>query len=526
MTTDHLTKQEGWRGLTASSAYYRDDFDLRRAFAEQPGRFDTLSFMAPHVRADLSRNLWDTVILQELNTLALASGLPAQRAALLDGGVVNTTENRPALHACLRLQAAAPSSSGSDAVLQGLHQMLELAETLRADPGIDDVVHIGIGGSGLGPEMALQALRPFHDAHQRVHVVSNLDGHDLQQVLQGLDAARTLFVVASKSWSTTETLRNASSALSWCRAAGMDDPASRFVAVTSRPDLARQAGMGRVLHMPQGLGGRFSLWSAVGLPLAVAIGAQRFRDLLQGAAEMDLHFAQAPLACNLPVNLGLLDVWYSSFLRLESRCLVPYHHGLRRLPAYLQQLEMESNGKRVRIDGSQVDYPTTPVLWGEVGSNSQHAFFQCLHQGTRRVPTEFILVRQPAHDLNGHHDALLANGLAQAQALMLGAPAGAEQLAGHQDFPGNRPSTTLVLDELTPTSLGALLALYEHRVFVAGVLWGINSFDQWGVELGKTLARDLALRMASGDTAGLDAATAGVMQWLSGQKVKMVASSK
>ena len=510
----HLSERESWRDLEPRSAYFRDHFDLRRAFEEQPRRFKALSFAAPHVRADLSRNLWNESVLVQLSSLALDAGLPERRLALLNGDVVNHTENRPALHACLRLKAAEFSGDQPDSLLQGLCQMLKLAEVLRADSDIDDVVHIGIGGSGLGPEMALQALRPFHDARQRVHVVSNLDGHDLQQVLQGLNPARTLFVVASKSWSTSETLRNATSALAWCHAAGVPDPASRFVAVTSRPELAQQAGMRRVLHMLEGIGGRFSLWSAVGLPLAVAIGAQRFQDLLRGAAEMDRHFAQTPLSSNLPVQLGLLDVWNSTFLRLESRCLVPYHHGLRRLPAYLQQLEMESNGKRVRTDGSQVDYVTAAVLWGEVGSNSQHAFFQCLHQGTRRVPTEFILVRQPAHDMDGHHKALLANGLAQAQALMLGAKASAGQLAGHQNFPGNRPSTTLVLDELTPASLGALLALYEHRVFVAGVLWGINSFDQWGVELGKTLARDLTCRMTTGDAAGLDPATAGVMQWL------------
>jgi glucose-6-phosphate isomerase len=509
-----VDKNPAWASLAQQAERFASAYDLRQAFLTEPGRFADLSLSAPYLRADLSRNSWNQAVRQQLLDLAEAAGLPQRRAALLSGGVVNPTENRPALHAWLRAQATQAQGLQACENLAGLQDMLELAELLRADPEVDDLVHIGVGGSGLGPEMALQALQPFHDSRLRIHVVSNLDGHDLHQTLQGLDAARTVFVVASKSWSTAETLRNAASAQAWCRAAGVADPRSRFVAVTSRPELARQAGLGRVLHMPEGIGGRYSLWSAVGLPLAVAVGPQRFRDLLRGAAEIDAHFAQAPLRDNLPVNLGLLDLWNATFLRLENRCLVPYHHGLRRLPAYLQQLEMESNGKRVRLDGSPLDYPTSPVLWGEVGSNSQHAFFQCLHQGTPRIATEFVLVRKPSHDLDGHHEALLANGLAQAQALMQGASAGEGQLPGHQDFPGNRPSTLLLLEDLSPASLGALLALYEHRVFVAGCLWGINSFDQWGVELGKTLARDLQRRMATRDLDGLDPATAGVMEWL------------
>ena len=508
-------KTELWHILELHAREYASAFDLRQAFASQPGRFAALSLSAPHLRADLSKNLWDTPVLSGLLSLAESRGMDSQRAALLAGEVVNPTENRPALHAWLRMNH---SQGAGHEWTQGLHGMLALAEAWRADPRIDDVVHIGIGGSGLGPEMALQALQPFKTCRQRIHVVSNLDGHDLDQTLQGLQPARTRFVVASKSWSTAETLRNARSAWDWCAAAGLTDPSQNFVAVTSRPDRAAAMGYAQVLHLPEGVGGRFSLWSAVGLPLAIAIGAEGFRQLLRGAAEMDAHFAQAPLHANLPVWLGLLDVWNSAFLNLPSRCVVPYHHGLRRLPAYLQQLEMESNGKRVDSHGLPLPWPTSAALWGEVGSNSQHAFFQWLHQGSQRVSAELLLVRRPAHQLDGHHDALLANGLAQAQALMLGAQAGADQLAGHQDFPGNRPSTILLLDELSPASLGALLALYEHRVFVAGIVWGINSFDQWGVELGKTLARDLEPRLASGDTTGLDGSTAGLLAWVRGQE--------
>jgi glucose-6-phosphate isomerase len=503
---------ELWQKLDSQATEFAGSFDLRQAFASQPGRFEALSLSAPHLRADLSKNLWDSSVLSGLLSLAESRGLHDRRAALLAGEVVNATENRPALHAWLRMNHHQPAADHEWS--QGLHDMLALAEALRADPEVDDVVHIGIGGSGLGPEMALQALQPFKTCRQRIHVVSNLDGHDLHQTLRGLQPARTRFVVASKSWSTVETLRNARSAWDWCVAGGLEEPGHHFIAVTSCPDRASAMGYARLLHLPEGVGGRFSLWSSVGLPLAVAIGAEGFRQLLRGAAEMDGHFAQAPLQTNLPVWLGLLDVWNSTFLNLPSRCVVPYHHGLRRLPAYLQQLEMESNGKRVDTQGQPLPWPTAAALWGEVGSNSQHAFFQWLHQGSHRVPTELLLVRRPAHDLDGHHDALLANGLAQAQALMLGAPAGAGQLAGHQDFPGNRPSTVLLLEELSPASLGALLALYEHRVFVAGVAWGINSFDQWGVELGKTLARDLEPRLVSGDTAGLDGSTAGLLAWV------------
>lgn len=506
---------ERWQSLSQQGREYAGGFDLRQAFATQPDRFDALSLSAPHLRADLSKNLWDSSVLAELLSLAESKSLNSRRTALLAGEVVNKTENRPALHAWLRMNHH-PRATGHE-WSKGLHDMLALAEALRADPEVDDLVHIGIGGSGLGPEMALQALAPFKSCRQRIHVVSNLDGHDLHQTLQGLQPARTRFVVASKSWSTVETLRNANSAWNWCVAGGLDAPGRSFIAVTSRPERAAAMGYARLLHLPEGVGGRFSLWSAVGLPLAMSIGAQGFTQLLRGAAEMDGHFAQAPLHANLPVWLGLLDVWNSTFLNLGSRCVVPYHHGLRRLPAYLQQLEMESNGKRVDSHGHPLSYPTTAALWGEVGSNSQHAFFQWLHQGSQRVPTELLLVRRPAHDLDGHHESLLANGLAQAQALMVGAQADAGQLAGHQNFPGNRPSTVLLLQELSPASLGALLALYEHRVFVAGAVWGINSFDQWGVELGKTMARDLEARLDSGDTTGLDASTAGLLAWLRGR---------
>lgn len=499
-----------WSELQDLARFYSSDIDIHTAFLVQGvERVAALCVEAPHLRVDTAKQAWGPDVLRAMLAAAEQVDLASRCGELLAGGAVNPTEKRSAIHARWRKRAV----GGEASIPASLKAMLDLAEQVRARTDIDDVVHIGIGGSSLGPEMALQALKPFHTARQRVHVVSNLDGHDLHQTLQGLNPHRTMVVVVSKSWSTTETLRNAESAISWLRTR-VEDIAPQVVAVSSRPALAQRMGAGAVLDMPEGMGGRYSLWSAVGLPLAVAIGAQGFMQLLQGGADMDEHFANMPLRRNAPVLLGLLDVWNSTLLGLPGRCVVPYHHGLRRLPAFLQQLEMESNGKRVDLEGQPLPYNTAGVTWGEVGTNSQHAFFQWLHQGTQGMPLELLLVKHPEHPLQGHHTALLANGLAQAQALMQGRPAGQGQLAGHQDFPGNRPSTIIGLDRLNPASLGALLAMYEHRTFVAGVMWGINPFDQFGVELGKTLSRQLESRLHSGDTSGLDASTAHWVDWL------------
>lgn len=386
--------------------------------------------------------------------------------------------------------------------------MLAYADAVRADDAITDIVNIGIGGSDLGPHMAVLALEEFRAAGKRMHFVSNVDGHELHSVLQGLKPHGTLFLIASKTFTTAETMTNAASARAWFDAQGGTDVARHFAALTTNVDAARQMGIHTTFGFWDWVGGRYSLWSAIGLPLAISIGAARFREFLAGAHAMDEHFRTAPLAQNLPVRMGLLDVWYRNFHGFASRCIAPYHAALRRLPAYLQQLEMESNGKRVAQDGRMLPYATSPVLWGEPGTNGQHAFFQMLHQGTDVVPLEFIAVRQPTHPLPGHQGKLLANALAQAQALMVGKASDSD---GHRHFPGNRPSTFLLLDALTPASLGAVIALQEHRVFVSGSLWGINSFDQWGVELGKVLAKDIEARLGTGDVAGLDASTAGLL---------------
>jgi glucose-6-phosphate isomerase len=389
-----------------------------------------------------------------------------------------------------------------------LKPMLAYAEKIRADAQITDVVNIGIGGSDLGPQMAVLALQDFVLPGKRFHFVSNVDGHELAGVLKGLKAHNTLFLIASKTFTTIETMTNAHSALQWFQAQGATDVARHFAALTTNVSAAAELGITTTFGFWDWVGGRYSMWSSIGLPVAIAIGAQGFKDLLAGAHAMDQHFKTAPLPDNLPVRLGLLDVWYRNFLHFTSRSIAPYHSALRRVPAYLQQLEMESNGKRVDRNGQALPYGTSPVLWGEPGTNGQHAYFQMLHQGTDIVPLEFIAVKKPTHQLKDHHELLLANVIAQAQALMLGK----DDAGGHKHFTGNRPSTFLLLEELTPASLGALIALQEHRVFVSGSVWGINSFDQWGVELGKVLAKDIHARILSGDAAGLDASTAALLQ--------------
>jgi glucose-6-phosphate isomerase len=478
----------------------------------------------------LSKNLLDPETLQLLLALARECGIQERRNAMFDGHAINVTEGRSVLHTALR----APRGQGyfSDDVHRELDAMLAYAETVRdtAASGIRHVVNIGIGGSDLGPQMVVPALDAWVHPGLNFHFVSNVDGHDIVPVLRGLDPQETLFVIASKTFTTQETMANAHAAKDWFDANGGTDIARHFVATTTNVEAAAQFGITTTFGFWDWVGGRYSLWSAIGLPIALAIGAGNFRALLAGAHAMDRHFAQAPAAQNLPLLLGLLDVWYRNFHGFTSRSVAPYHQGLKRLPAYLQQLEMESNGKCVDAAGEPLPFGTSPVVWGEPGTNGQHAYFQMLHQGTDVIPVEFILVKTPSHSLPDLHAKLLANGLAQSQALMRGkataeaatekAPTASREigpltLARHRSFPGNRPSTTLILDQLTPTSLGALIALYEHRVFTSGALWGINSFDQWGVELGKALCADLLPRLApDGDLDGLDASTAGLIRRL------------
>ena len=537
MSLQRCDDTQAWAALKAHYETSGKAFDLRAAFAADAGRFERFAIEAPGVFADLSKNRWDASTRALLTGLAADCGLETRRDAMFAGEPINLTEGRAVLHTALRAPANAASLGAvTDAAIADVHAVLEpllaYAERVRAQAGtrFTDVLNIGIGGSDLGPQMAVLALEEFRHPGLNFHFVSNVDGHDIAPVLKRLDPKTTLVIVASKTFTTQETLANANVAREWFTANGGTDVATHFVGVTTNIEAAAKFGITTTFGFWDWVGGRYSLWSAIGLSLAIAIGADGFKGFLAGAHAMDEHFRSAPLAHNLPVQLALVDVWYRNFHGFTSRSVAPYHQGLKRLPAYLQQLEMESNGKRVDVDGRAVPFATSPVVWGEPGTNGQHAYFQMLHQGTDVVPVEFIAVRTPAQGHDGLyadlHAKLLANCLAQSQALMQGkaaAEASTEMpptasrtiardvIAEHRSFPGNRPSTTLVLDALTPRTLGALIALYEHRVFCSGALWGINSFDQWGVELGKALCNALLPRFATGATDGLDASTAGLL---------------
>jgi glucose-6-phosphate isomerase len=517
MTRLRCDQTPAWQALQTAFAASGKTFDARTAFASDAKRFEAFSQSAPHVFADLSKNRIDADTERLLLDLARQTGLEAHRDAMFAGEAINTTEVRQVMHWLLRnlplakMKQARIDINSVATQLADVHHtldaMLTFAEAMRADTAITDVVNIGIGGSDLGPQMAVLALDEFVTPSKRFHFVSNVDGHELNAVLKKIKPESTLFLVASKTFTTIETMTNAQSAKSWFQAQGGSNIARHFAALTTNVAAANAFGITTIFGFWDWVGGRYSVWSAIGLPLAIAIGANGFREFLAGAHAMDEHFRTAPLSQNLPVRLGLLDVWYRNFHGFTSRSVAPYHSALKRYPAYLQQLEMESNGKRVDADGAALPYGTSPVVWGEPGTNGQHAYFQMLHQGTDVVPVEFVAVKKPKHSLPGHHTLLQANAVAQAQALMQGKV----DAGGHKHFTGNRPSTFLLLDELNPSSLGALIALQEHRVFVSGSVWGINSFDQWGVELGKVLAKDVEARLNSGNTTGLDGSTAGLL---------------
>ena len=517
MIRTRCDRTAAWSALQAARDSGACSLDLRQAFADDDQRFARFSQSAPHVFADLSKNLLDADTETLLMQLARECGVEAHRDAMFAGEAINITENRSVMHWLLRYPPLAPVERAQAAIknvaneLTQVHTtldaMLAYAQTVRNDTAITDVVNIGIGGSDLGPQMAVLALDAFAITGKRFHFVSNVDGHELDAVLKKLKPESTLFLIASKTFTTIETMTNARSAKAWFAAQGGTDTARHFAALTTNVEAAQAFGISTTFGFWDWVGGRYSLWSAIGLPLAIAIGPDGFREFLAGAHDMDEHFRTAPMAKNLPMRLGLLDVWYRNFHGFASRSIAPYHSALKRYPAYLQQLEMESNGKRVDASGEVLLVATSPALWGEPGTNGQHAYFQMLHQGTDVVPVEFVAVKKARHALAGHQTLLLANVLAQAQALMVGK----QDAGGHKNFSGNRPSTFLLLDELTPTTLGALIALQEHRVFVSGSVWGINSFDQWGVELGKVLAKDVEARLLNGDASGLDGSTAGLL---------------
>ncbi len=511
-----ITASHSWATLAAHHQELGKKH-LRDLFADDPDRAAALSLSFEDILFDFSKQRLTRETLGLLVQLAEASFLPEWIQRMFDGERINVTEDRSVLHVALRRSAAPFPSARLDVmpeVLATRARMAEFAELLRAGKAqghhgtaIRDVVNIGIGGSDLGPKMVNQALRALAHPALGVHYVSNLDGAQLAPLLQTLDPRSTLFIVVSKTFTTQETMLNAETARSWLKANLGDDVdlSNHFAAVSSRPERAVAFGVGpdRVFPIWDWVGGRYSLWSAVGLALMIAIGPHAFDELLAGAERMDEHFRTTPFARNLPVVMGLIGIWNTNFLGAATNAVLPYNESLKYLPSFLQQLEMESNGKSVSIAGDPVQHETCPIVWGELGNNGQHAFFQLLHQGGRLVPCDFIASVRSDYPLPGHQEALLSNCFAQSSALAFGKTedevrasmekegVAAEQIADllpHRVFAGNQPSSTLLLKSLTASTLGALVALYEHKVFVQGAIWGINSFDQWGVELGKAVA--------------------------------------
>jgi glucose-6-phosphate isomerase len=516
--------------------------DMRAAFASDPQRFEKFSLVDGDLLLDWSKCAVSETTMALLTEAAEAAGVEKRRDAMFSGEKINITENRAVLHTALRQPKGAKVLVDGHDVVPDVHQVLDAMEkfsdAVRSGEAkgatgkkITDVVNIGIGGSDLGPAMATLALAPWHDG-PRVHYVSNIDGAHIADTLKGLEPETTLFIVASKTFTTVETMTNAETAKRWIVAKlGEGAVANHFAAVSTALDLVAKFGIAkdRVFGFWDWVGGRYSLWGAIGLPIMIAVGAKNFRDFLAGAHEMDEHFRTMPLAKNIPVVMGLVGWWHRVVCGYPARAVIPYDQRLSRFPAYLQQLDMESNGKSVTLDGGAAATPTGPLVWGEPGTNGQHAFFQLLHQGTDVIPIEFLAAavgHEP--DLKHHHDLLLSNVLAQSAALMKGRtldearkqmlskgmkPEEVERIAPHRVFTGNRPSVTILYRSLDPKTLGRLIALYEHRVFVEGTLFDINSFDQWGVELGKELATGL-LPVVEGkeDAAKHDASTAGLVR--------------
>ena len=523
-----LTQRPEWQALVEHRKQLGST-SLHELFDRDPQRAQRYLVHGAGLTLDFSRNRLNDDTLAALGSLAEACGLESRRAALLQGGIVNLTENRPALHTALRQPA------GSEVWVNGQNVVPEVQATLTRMESLvnavhqgdqtghtgkpfTDVVSIGIGGSFLGPKLVVGALHPFAQNGIRCHFVANIDGTDIQETLKNLNPESTLFLVQSKSFRTQETLGNSQVAREWFLAQGGNEAAIalHFLAVTTNTQEARRFGIEEqnIFPMWDWVGGRYSLWSAIGLPIALTIGMAHFRALLAGAHAMDMHFQEAPTERNLPVLMALLSVWYNNFWGAETQAVLPYDEYLRDLPAHLQQLDMESNGKRVTEQGVPVNYPTGPVLWGGVGANGQHAYHQLIHQGTRLIPADFIIPLQSHNPVKDHHAALFANCLSQARAMMAGKTeaqarqelidsgvddATADSLAPHKAIPGNQPSNIVLMDQITPTTLGALIALYEHRTFVQSVIWDLDCFDQWGVELGKQIGNEILPRL-KGDT--------------------------
>jgi glucose-6-phosphate isomerase len=541
-----LTETPPWRALDEHWQRVRG-LEMRELFAADPDRFRRFSVAVDGLLLDYSKNRITEETIRLLLDLARAAGVSEAGAAMAAGEAINWTEGRAALHTALRNRSSRPVLVDGRDVMPQVHAVLErmrrfaiaLRDGLhRGATGlpIRAVVNIGIGGSHLGPEMITLALRAFHDG-PAVRFVSNVDATDFVEAVRDLNPAETLFLVASKTFTTEETMTNAATARRWL-VEGVGDSSAvshHFAALSTNREAVVAFGIDpdNMFEFWDWVGGRYSSWSAIGLPVAIAVGFDRFVELLEGGHAMDRHFLEAPLDRNIPVLMAVLGVWYGNFFGAASHAVLPYDQYLARLPAYLQQADMESNGKSVDRDGGRVGYSTGPVLWGEPGTNGQHAFFQLIHQGTRLVPCDFIGCARSHNPLGDHHQKLIANMIAQSEALMVGrtaeeARAGLERrglrggeiaaLLPHLVFEGNRPSNTILLDELTPRTLGMLIAAYEHKIFTQGVIWRVNSFDQWGVELGKVLAKrvlDEERRLLAGEAVelgGHDASTAGLLR--------------
>lgn len=519
-----LTQQATWQALAQHSKTLPH---MRELFSNDPKRFDNMSAKACGLLLDYSKNRASNETLSLLFKLAKESQLESKIKAMFAGDIINNTEQRAVLHTALRAPAEQVINlDGNNIVAEVQQTLAKMGEFVNSVTSgdwlgytgktITDVVSIGIGGSFLGPKIVSQALRPYWTGKLNCHFVANVDGTSITEKLKNLDPQTTLFVMSSKSFGTQETLTNTLTAKEWFlkQGAAQADVAKHFVAVSSNVEKATEFGIdaNNIFPMWDWVGGRYSLWSAIGLPIALLIGMDNFRELLAGAHAMDEHFANTPLENNMPVIMGLFSLWYGNFFNAQSHVVLTYDHYLRGLPAYFQQLDMESNGKGVTLNGTDVDYSTGPIIWGGEGTNGQHAYHQLLHQGTALVPADFIMPLNSHNPVGEHHVQLASNCFGQTQALMQGrtydealaelshSKLDDEQkqlIAKHKVMPGNKPSNTILMDKLTPTTLGSLIALYEHRTFVQGAIWQINSFDQWGVELGKLLGNDVLDRLTA-----------------------------
>ncbi|MGW4287749.1 glucose-6-phosphate isomerase [Streptomyces sp. NPDC004673] len=534
--TPKLTRRPEWTALADHRAGGQPQ--LRELFAADPGRAERYVVQVGDLHIDYSKHQVSDETLALLQELAVATDVFGQRDAMFRGERINTTEDRAVLHTALRAPRDAVVEVDGENVVPAVHAVLDkmagFADRVRSGEWtghtgkrIKNIVNIGIGGSDLGPAMAFEALRPFTDRDLTVRFVSNVDGADLHEAVRDLDPAETLFIVASKTFTTIETITNATSARTWLLGALGDDKAvaKHFVALSTNAEKVTGFGIDadNMFEFWDWVGGRYSFDSAIGLSLMIAIGPDRFRELLDGFHTVDEHFRTAPAEENAPLLLGLLGIWYGNFFDAQSHAVLPYSHYLSKFTAYLQQLDMESNGKSVQKDGTPVDWQTGPVVWGTPGTNGQHAYYQLIHQGTKLIPADFIGFARPVDELSdelkAQHDLLMANFFAQTQALAFGKTEEevreegvAEAQVAHRTFRGNHPTTTILARELTPSVLGQLIALYEHKVFVQGAVWNIDSFDQWGVELGKVLAKRIEPALTEGaDVPGLDPSTTALV---------------